>query len=252
MKEKLTTTHPDLLREWFDERNPEDFSQGSNYRARWKCRQGHEFFAQINDRTGPARRKQTRCPYCSGKKPIPGKTDLATRFPQLALQWHPGNAVGPHEVLPFSNKKVEWICERGHSWFAVVSNRSSRGHGCPECSGRSYPEVEIALLCSASRYGPVDSHAIVNGEEVDILLKARRVIIEYDGELWHRNRNTRDIAKTEKLLSVGYRVIRIREGALGPLNLSHPLLVQHSAEWTRDRSALDAIIDTAMSMMSPP
>ena len=35
-----------------------------------------------------------------------------------------------------SNRKVAWMCERGHVWDAAVSNRV-HGSGCPYCSGRS-------------------------------------------------------------------------------------------------------------------
>ncbi len=33
------------------------------------------------------------------------------------------------------NKKVAWICSRGHKYFASVNSRTSKGNGCPYCSG---------------------------------------------------------------------------------------------------------------------
>jgi len=58
--------------------------------------------------------------------------------PKLAKQWHPtknGNLT-PKDVLPRSNKKVWWQCEKGHEWPAVINDRM-KGTGCPICAGRS-------------------------------------------------------------------------------------------------------------------
>ena len=34
-----------------------------------------------------------------------------------------------------SNKKVWWICKKGHEWQAIISSRNS-GYGCPYCAGQ--------------------------------------------------------------------------------------------------------------------
>jgi hypothetical protein len=57
--------------------------------------------------------------------------------PTLAKQWHPlknGNLMLKH-VAPNMNRKVWWICNEGHEWYARVDNRNS-GKGCPICSLR--------------------------------------------------------------------------------------------------------------------
>ena len=46
--------------------------------------------------------------------------------PKLAKQWHPtknGNLT-PKDVTPSSNKKVWWICDKGHEWEANIYKRS--------------------------------------------------------------------------------------------------------------------------------
>lgn len=52
--------------------------------------------------------------------------------PELAKQ-----AVGwdPSQVTAGSEKKVAWMCERGHIWEAWISNRTKRKDGCSICSG---------------------------------------------------------------------------------------------------------------------
>ena len=39
------------------------------------------------------------------------------------------------DVLPSSNKKVWWKCQKGHEWITSVANRS-KGNGCPYCSNK--------------------------------------------------------------------------------------------------------------------
>ena len=46
---------------------------------------------------------------------------------------------------------------------------------------------------------------------VDALLSEEKVIVEYDGEYWHRKRSRQDGRKSRALLRGGYRVIRVRE-----------------------------------------
>ncbi|WP_214514910.1 zinc-ribbon domain-containing protein [Rhodococcus sp. WY5] len=68
---------------------------------------------------------------------IPGETDLATKYPNIADQWHPNrNSNEPSEVSAFSAKKAWWMCTKGHEWEATISNRTCGGTGCPFCSGR--------------------------------------------------------------------------------------------------------------------
>ena len=41
----------------------------------------------------------------------------------------------PEQCGSASGKKVWWKCEKGHSWEAIISNRTKRNQGCPYCSG---------------------------------------------------------------------------------------------------------------------
>ena len=55
----------------------------------------------------------------------------------LVSQWNYGKNEGlsPQDFSCGSNKKVWWICEKGHEWEASINNRS-KGRGCPYCSNR--------------------------------------------------------------------------------------------------------------------
>ena len=57
--------------------------------------------------------------------------------PKLLSEWHPTKNGGlmPDDVTAFSNRKVWWLCEKGHEWEASVDKRSN-GRGCPYCSSK--------------------------------------------------------------------------------------------------------------------
>ena len=133
----LASMNPLLVQEWSWEKNginPSMISCYSNKKAWWKCSKcGQEYIAQI------AKRSMGRgCPYCASKKVISGVTDLQTKYPALAKEWHPtkNGVLKPSDVAPMSNKKVWWLCSNGHEWEAVISNRTL-GNGCRVCSGQT-------------------------------------------------------------------------------------------------------------------
>ena len=133
----LATTHPHIAAEWHPNKNKgltaRDVVSGSNIKAWWICSEGHEYEAMVNSRIS----KKTGCPICSGKSVLKGYNDLETKYPDIAAQWHPTKNEGtsPTEVVSKSDKKVWWICDKGHEWQAQISNRVN-GTGCPVCAGK--------------------------------------------------------------------------------------------------------------------
>ena len=55
----------------------------------------------------------------------------------------------PDTIGSVTAHKVWWICPRGHSYDAVISNRTLRGSGCPICSGHRLLEGynDLATVC---------------------------------------------------------------------------------------------------------
>ena len=129
-----------LMAEWDWENNnqlglfPNELVIGSNKKAYWKCANGHKWQASVANRAI----RNTGCPYCSGRKAIPGLNDLATLYPNIAAEWNtPRNGVLlPTMVSPGSGKKVWWKCSYGHEWEAAVEKRVKEKTGCPYCVGR--------------------------------------------------------------------------------------------------------------------
>jgi DNA-directed RNA polymerase subunit RPC12/RpoP len=131
----LQTTNSRLAKEWHPTRNgnitPKDITPGANKKVWWICNRKHEWQALINNRS-----KGIGCPYCSGRLADENNCLLSVN-PTLAREWHPlkNNGLLPGDVKPGSDKKVWWVCSKGHEWQAVISSRNS-GIGCPYCSGR--------------------------------------------------------------------------------------------------------------------
>lgn len=132
----LATTHPHILKFW-SHRNklpPTEVTAGSHKKVLWVCNHGHEWEAIVSsvalDGCG--------CPYCAGKKAIPGETDLATLCPDLMEQWDfEKNTLNPGKITVSSHDKAWWKCELGHSWQAAVFSRTrEKPSKCPYCTGR--------------------------------------------------------------------------------------------------------------------
>ncbi len=141
----LATLFPDLAKEaegW----DPSQVTTGSSKKLQWHCSNGHVYNARIQDRTPPHKRG---CPYCAGKKTLPGFNDLATIYPKIASQAYGWD---PIRVTANSNKKQYWICEDGHLWQACVNDRTPpKSSGCPFCSGRRVQpgKTDLATLFPA-------------------------------------------------------------------------------------------------------
>lgn len=107
-------------------------SYGSNKTVWWICSKGHEWKAPITHRV-----RGNGCPICANQQILPGYNDLLSLNSELAKQWHPtkNGTLTPAMVTLKTNKKVWWICEKGHEWQTFVSSRAN-GRGCPICSNK--------------------------------------------------------------------------------------------------------------------
>lgn len=102
---------------------PDQVTVCSNKKVWWKCKNGHEYEASINQRTRKERGEG--CPYCANKKLLPGFNDLKTVCPEVAVEWHPfrnGN-FRPEDVFASCGKKVWWICSKGHEYQQSLNAR---------------------------------------------------------------------------------------------------------------------------------
>ena len=227
----LQTVNPTLSKEWNYEKNngltPADVLPNSNLKVWWQCSRGHEWQANVSDR-----HRGHGCIFCAGQKVIVGENDLQTINPQLAAEWNYEKNAGlsPSDVMPGSNKKVWWICRKGHEWSASVNSRN-RGNGCPMCSSEqntSFPEY--ALVYYLQKYDLDVVHSYKDqGYELDVYIPSQRIAIEYDGYYWHRDKVKQDLDKNQRCKNDGIKLYRVREG-LPPLDDSSIDYVVHKSQ----------------------
>ena len=139
----LLSLFPKVATEWHPTKNgssrPEEFASRSHKKVWWLCPNRHEYDSLISNRT---REKPTGCPYCSGQK-VSEDNNLLSLFPKVASEWHPtkNGKLKPEEFAHGSGQKVWWLCPKGHSYDAVIYNRTGKNKtGCPFCSGREATE----------------------------------------------------------------------------------------------------------------
>ena len=73
------------------------------------------------------------------------EVSLGVTHPEIALE---ADGWDPESVSAGSGKKLAWKCKRGHSWLAIVGNRTKRNDNCPFCSGKKAikGETDLATL----------------------------------------------------------------------------------------------------------
>ena len=131
----LATVYPNIAEEWHPTKNetitPFDVRPKSDKVVWWRCKNGHEWKEQVKQRT-----IRKGCPYCTGRY-VSEINSLANINPVIALEWHPSNNgdLTPHQIKTQSNKKVWWMCNKGHS-YETSPNARYRGNGCPYCAGK--------------------------------------------------------------------------------------------------------------------
>lgn len=218
----LASRNPELVAQWHQTKNgsltPEQVTHGSMKKVWWSGTCGHEWEATVTLRANAG----TGCPFCRGLQIAVGDNDFASRFPDVAAEWHrtKNGALQPTEVTSGLNLKVWWLGKCGHEWLANISSRTGVGAGCPRCVNRiSKPELELFnqlsemipdLQLNVSLPVPWGSTRQRHWSRCDMLSDELRLVIEYDGWFYHRDQLTEDIAKTKALIDAGWFVIRVR------------------------------------------
>ncbi|WP_322370341.1 zinc-ribbon domain-containing protein [Bacillus cereus] len=214
----LSQHNPELAREWHPYKNgeltPENISPASEIKVWWLGGCKHEWAATPCNRV----RRNSGCPICNNKIILIGFNDLATTHKDLCTEWDYEKNIDtlPTNVVAGTHKKVWWLCEKGHSYKASVSNRSKeKGTGCPDCDveRKSSFNEKVILFYLKSLFHDIQENYhpdFLKKMELDIYIPSLSLAIEYDGEYFHKNAS-RDIKKNELCFKNGIDVIRIRE-----------------------------------------
>lgn len=142
-----------LIQEWMglDENNQpismDMITRASHIKVKWKCNQGHEWIADIHNRTFH-RHKCKECTKVSHRNSLETWCLNNGEFgQQLLSEW-----VGVDEnnqpiligsIARASNKRVRWKCSKGHEWIADISHRTYCKSDCPFCYDEKRRELSI-------------------------------------------------------------------------------------------------------------
>ena len=127
---------PKVASEWHPTKNgdskPEEFTYGSKKKVWWLCPKGHSYESSCNKRT---RKEKSGCPYCSSNK-VSEDNNFLFLFPKIATEWHPtkNGDLKPENFTSGSDKRVWWLCPKGHEYDSIISNRTCKNKsGCLHC-----------------------------------------------------------------------------------------------------------------------
>jgi hypothetical protein len=165
----LENAFPEIAKEWHptrnEDKNPADFTPRSGIKVWWICEKGHEWEQTIHNRTSGS-----GCPGCYKenrtenfmKSILKKRGSLADNYPELIKEWHPSKngSLKPSQVTSRNNRKVWWICEKGHEYDTAISNRTN-GSGCPYCTGKRVGKDNNLAVINPSLVK--DWHPIKNG-----------------------------------------------------------------------------------------
>ena len=137
----LAKIYPDISKEWHPNKNglitPEMVAPVSNKKVWWLGSCGHEYLMSISTRTN----SNCGCPYCNGKRVLPGFNDLETwcqnnNRNDLLEEWdYEKNKLLPSEITKSSDKKVYWKCNHcNHRWITKIDSRTRMNSKCPKCA----------------------------------------------------------------------------------------------------------------------
>ena len=139
-----------------------------------------------------------------------------TFYINIDKEWdyNKNSQLSPSEIFSGYNKKVWWICPKGHSYQQTPNNRIS-GHGCPICSKEKVNSFQEKIVYYyIKKYFPdaTDNYKLKDygKRELDIFIPSIKVGVEYDGGYYHTSIES-DLEKDKLCESLVIKLYRIRD-----------------------------------------
>lgn len=213
-------TYGEKLRKEYSSENElglDEISYGSGKRVWWKCSTcGYEWEAIVKNRV----QHKQGCPFCSGRN-ASEKNSLLTYImnngaygEKLKREYSPKNTLGLEEICHGSHERVIWkcsICKK--EWTTILRNRTGViKSGCPFCNknGTSFPEQLIFYILKRELHNyEVFNRDKSEGREIDIYIPSLKFGVEYDGWLYHKERQDKDKEKYQLFQEKDLDIIRI-------------------------------------------
>ena len=241
----VATTHPKAAALMVDKKLRTKLTGSSNKKVEFWC--GNPKHDHWTAPLSNVARQGTRCPQCSGRRPVSGKSDLATTHPKLAAELVDQSLATT--LKPGSNTSVLWQCPANpkHTWKATPYSRTAKKTGCPYCSGgkivpgvndlaTTHPtphpktakryQMRLTEMVQALVPGSTvlsDDHTVLpSGKELDIVVPDHHLAIEFNDIFSHSEQavferhakprpHSYHAHKTREASSQGYQLVHVWE-----------------------------------------
>nr|WP_302945500.1 zinc-ribbon domain-containing protein [uncultured Prevotella sp.] len=196
----LLSQNPDIAQEWNYEKNkgltPDMITIRNGKSVWWKCSIcGYEW------KTSVAHRSEGKgCPICGRKKCDQSRSQYYLNKngsfvdikPELLEEWdfEKNGDLNPQLLTAHNGRKVWWKCKKcGHSWMAYISNRTSRGSGCPYCKKKKLGEVQTrTALRKTGSIAQTHSYLLEEWDYRKNIIKPEEISIGSDRKVWWKCR----------------------------------------------------------------
>ena len=195
----LSVTHPELAAEVSPDSpiKATEVTAGSSKKLLWRCKKGHEWWAEPSSRSGSNGR--SACPQCVAESRGDSyyTAPLSVTHPELAKQVSPDSPIKATEVTAGSSKKLLWRCEKGHEWWAETGSRSNPNEptNCPNCSRSQHSsrgEQQLAEFVESLLPSNIEvvrnDRTVITPYELDVYVPELKVAFEYNGDYWHSDK----------------------------------------------------------------
>lgn len=134
-KTSLKALYPELAKEYYDG-NPissDHVLPSYGEYVFWKCQEYGELYrARVREKVDGS----ATCPYCSGRKAVPGVNSLEALYPEIAMELHK-EVYNADNILPTLTSRLEWKCQTyGLPYMATVKGLVDETESCPYCAER--------------------------------------------------------------------------------------------------------------------
>jgi len=183
----LATVNPSLALE-ADGWDPTLFMPGSEERVAWKCSNGHQWIARINNRSNG-----NGCPHCyKASRKTPSKPAIKLDKSEILQESCGWNS---DEVSDNDTAERQWKCAFGHEWTASVGYRLKKRKPCPICS-RLKPGVNDYATTHPDQAREAD------GWDPTLTMASSKIVVAWkcsQGHEWMQSPRNRRNAKNCKL-----------------------------------------------------
>jgi hypothetical protein len=153
-----------------------------------------------------------RCPCCNSRS----KKTIEFVVDEFAKEGY----IVKSEFYENNKQKIMCVCPNGHEYSITRANWMT-GYRCPKCNlvGTSKQEIELIEFIKSFGIDVIEhDRSLISPYELDIIIPAKKVAIEYCGLYWHSELAGKDrnyhLYKLKACKEKGYRLITIFEDEL--------------------------------------